>query len=251
MTHKTDVLVAGIGGCGASALYHLARRGVRAIGIDRFEPGHDRGSSHGDTRVIRQAYFEQPDYVPLLRRAYDLWHEIEQDSGAPLIDLCGLLLMGPPEGAMLGGARLAAERHDAPLEALPRAEVARRFPAFALPESFEAAWEPLGGYLRVEDCVRTYAQRAVQRGAELRIGETLRSFSADARGVRVETDREVYEAERLLLCPGAWAPALLPGIATRAELRVLRKVLLWYPRRNAQAAVPESTFLGHSVASSG
>jgi sarcosine oxidase len=242
VAQTAEVLVAGVGGCGASALYQLARRGVRAIGIDRFEPGHDRGSSHGDTRVIRQAYFEHPDYVPLLRRAYDLWKEIEQDGDTRLLELCGLLLLGPPDGEILGGARLAAERHGAALEALERGEVALRFPAFEVPEGFDTAWEPQGGYLRVEECVRTYARRAVQLGAELRTGESIRGWRADARGVRVETDHEVYEAERLVLCPGAWAPALLPGVAPRAGLRVLRKVLLWYPRRSAQRAVPETTF---------
>jgi sarcosine oxidase len=156
MTRSVEVLVAGVGGCGASALYHLARRGVTALGIDRFAPGHDRGSSHGDTRVIRQAYFEHPDYVPLLRRAYDLWYEIEQDADTPLLDLCGLLLMGPPGGEVIRGARIAAERYDAPLEAVERTDFSSRFPAFSLPESLEAAWEPLGGLLRVEDCVRTY-----------------------------------------------------------------------------------------------
>ena len=242
MSKTTEVLVAGVGGCGASALYHLVRRGVSAIGIDRFEPGHDRGSSHGDTRVIRQAYFEHPDYVPLLHRAYDLWHEIEEDAEVRLLELCGLLLLGPPDGEILAGARIASDRHAAPLEILDRAEVERRHPAFAIPEDFAAAWEPLGGYLRVEDCVRTYATRAQALGAELRTGESISHWSANDRGVRVETNREVYEAERLVLCPGAWAKDLLAGIAERARLRVLRKVLLWYPRRNASAAFPDSTF---------
>ena len=242
MSKTTEVLVAGVGGCGASALYHLARRGVSAIGIDRFEPGHDRGSSHGDTRVIRQAYFEHPDYVPLLHRAYDLWHEIEEDAEVRLLELCGLLLLGPPDGEILAGARIASDRHAAPLEILDRAEVERRHPAFAIPEGFAAAWEPLGGYLRVEDCVRTYATRAQALGAELRTGESISHWSANDRGVRVETNREVYEAERLVLCPGAWAKDLLAEIAERARLRVLRKVLLWYPRRNASAAFPDSTF---------
>ncbi len=237
-----DTIVLGLGAMGSAAVDELAQRGQRVLGFDRHDPPHAFGSSHGKSRIIRLAYMEDPAYVPLLRRAYELWNEIESDSGAKLLDLCGLLLMGPPDGEILGGAHLAAERHAAQLEAVDRAEVTRRFPAFALPEGFEAAWEPLAGYLRVEDCVRTYARRAALLGAELRTGESIRSFRADARGVCVETDREVYEAERLVLCPGAWAPALLPGIAVRAELRVLRKVLLWHPRRDAQAAVPDHTF---------
>ena len=233
MTRTAEILVAGVGGCGASALYHLARRGVSAIGIDRFDPGHDRGSSHGETRVIRQAYYEHPDYVPLLRRAYELWRQIEEDSGDSLLDLCGLLLLGPPDGEVVAGARLASERYGVPLESVSSADLAVRFPAIRAPDGFEAVWEPLGGLLRVEDCVRAHARQAVALGAELRTGETLRGFHANARGVRVETDRETYEGERLLLCPGAWAPALLPGIAARAGMEVLRKLLLWYPRRQA------------------
>jgi len=242
VTQRAEVIVAGVGGCGASALYHLAKRGVSVIGIDRFDPGHDRGSSHGETRVIRQAYFEHPDYVPLLKRAYESWLEIEAESGAKLLDLCGLLLLGPPEGEVLRGARIAAERHDAPLEPVQRSDFQARFPAFALPERFEAAWEPLGGLLHVEDCVRSYARLAVARGAQLRSGESIVGFRADAGGVHVETDRDVYEAERLVLCPGAWAPALLPDLARLAGARVLRKVLLWYPRRSAKALLPDSTF---------
>jgi len=232
----------GIGGCGASALYHLAKRGVHAIGIDRFEPGHDRGSSHGDTRVIRQAYFEHPDYVPLLLRAYDGWRNLENETGTKLLDLCGLLLLGPPKGEILRGARLAMKRHGAPLETVDRNDFRHRFPAIALPEEFEAAWEPLGGYLKVEDCVRSYARRAVELGAELRTGESILTWSAGEGGVRVETDRAIYEADRLVLCPGAWAPTLLPGIAERAQIKILRKVLLWYPRQSEEASLPGHTF---------
>jgi sarcosine oxidase len=239
---STEVLVVGVGGCGASALYHLANRGTRVIGIDRFEPGHDRGSSHGDTRVIRQAYFEHPDYVPLLRRAYDGWQRLESETGKRLLDVCGLLLLGTPQSEVLRGARLAMERHGAPLEHIDRKDFAKRFPAIALPDEFEAAWEPLGGHLRVEECVKTYAHRAVELGAKLRLGETILDWSSNSRGVRVETDRAVYEADRLVLCPGAWAPTLLPGIADRSKMRILRKVLFWYPRRNERAAVPDHTF---------
>jgi sarcosine oxidase len=233
VTQTADILVAGVGGCGASALYHLAKRGARVIGIDRFDPGHDRGSSHGDTRVIRQAYFEHPDYVPLLRSAYAHWRALEEDSGASLMDLCGLVLMGPPDGEVVGGARIVAGR----------SEWATRFPALLAPEDFKAVWEPLGGFLRVEECVRTYARRAVELGASLRTGETIRSFRAEPAGVSVETDRDRYEAEQLVLCPGAWAPELLPEIAALAGMEVLRKVLLWYPRQANDGALPLHTFL--------
>lgn len=237
---RADVLVAGVGGCGASALYHLARRGVRAIGIDRFPPGHDRGSSHGDTRVIRQAYFEHPDYVPLLRRAYDLWREIEDDADATLLELCGLLLMGPPEGEALAGCREASEKYGVPLDEVDAAAVVDRFPSVRLADGLSAVWEPLGGYLRVEECVRTYARRAVEQGAQLRTGESIVGWEAHGDHVMVRTDAATYEADRLVLCPGAWAPDVLGDVG--AAFQILRKVLLWYPRQNDSAALPDHAF---------
>ena len=242
MAKTLDVLVAGVGGCGASALYHTARRGLRAVGIDRFAPGHDRGSSHGDTRVIRQAYFEHPDYVPLLEDAYADWRALEEASGETLLETCGLLLLGPPEGEILAGARLAAAQHGAPLDDVDRAELSARFPSFRVPDAFEAAWEPLGGYLRVEDCVRTYARLAEQAGAEIRSGESIQGWEAGPAGIVLRTDRETYHAAALLLCPGAWAPTLLPEVASRVPLKILRKALLWCPRRKASSPVPDSTF---------
>ena len=239
---RADVLVAGLGGAGASALYHCARRGLRVVGIDRFEPGHDRGSSHGETRVIRQAYFEHPDYVPLLRRAYTLWEALETEAEASLFHRCGLFMAGPPDGEIIGGSRLAAERYDVLLETVEASDLAERFPSFRIPEDSVAAWEPSGGYLEVEACVRAYARLAERHGATIRSGETILSFDAGAFGVRVETDRGTYEAERLILAPGAWAVRLLPSISPRVNLHVLRKVLAWYPRRDVARPAPESTF---------
>ncbi len=237
-----DVMVAGIGGCGASALYHLACRGLNVIGLDRFDPGHDRGSSHGETRVIRQAYFEHPDYVPLLRRAYALWEELEQVSGAALMELCGLLMIGPPDGEIVSGSRLAAERYGVALETVDARAAAERFPAFRVPEGCDVLWEPSGGHLKVEDCVSAYARQAEVRGAEIRVGEYLVGFESHSDGVAVRTNRAEYSVGRLILSPGAWAPQLLPSVATRSGMYVLRKVLGWYPRRNVAVGVPTSTF---------
>ncbi|WP_439107518.1 N-methyl-L-tryptophan oxidase [Congregibacter sp.] len=236
-----DILVAGVGGCGASALYHLARQGHRVIAFDRIDPRHERGSSHGETRVIRQAYFEHPDYVPLLRRAYDLWRELEEESHEALMDLCGLLMIGPPGGEILGGSRLAAERYGVPVEDISIADCGERFPAFSIPEGSDVLWEPSGGYLKVEDCVRSYARLAQKHGATLNTDEFIVGFQSTGAGVDVQTNRGEYSADRLVLTAGAWAPALLPAVAKAANLHVLRKVLAWYPRQEA-SPVPQSTF---------
>ena len=151
-------------------------------------------------------------------------------------------MIGPPEGEITRGSRRAAREHGVPLEEVDVRDAVERFPAFRVPEGNEVLWEPSGGYLRVEECVRAYARRAVAGGAEIRSGETLVDFTSTADGVTVRTNRETYSVGRLVLSPGAWAPALMPSVAARSGMHVLRKVLGWYPRRSEGGATPDSTF---------
>src|SRR5258708_37098432 len=132
MTAQFDCIVLGVGGFGSGALYHVARRGARVLGIERFDVAHDRGSSHGETRIIRKAYFEHPDYVPLLHRAYELWQELERETGRQLMHSVGLFIAGSPECESVAGTLLAAERHHLPVERLTPVEARPRFPALAL-----------------------------------------------------------------------------------------------------------------------
>jgi len=223
-----DVIVVGTGGFGSSCLYHLAKRGLRVLGLDRFPVAHDRGSSHGDTRIIRQAYFEHPDYVPLLLRSYELWRELETESGRDLMRLCGLFVSGPPEGHAIAGAKLAATQHGLDLQPLAPASVADRFPAFRLPSGFEAVFERDAGFLFVEDCVRTHVELAKRYGATIQIGEAVVDWSSDGSRVRVATDSQTYEAASLVLTPGAWA-GHIPHLADcLPPIEVRRKLLLWH-----------------------
>lgn len=221
-----DVIVIGVGGVGSATLYHLARRGVRAVGLDRFAPGHDRGSSHGQTRIIRLAYFEHADYVPLLLRAYELWTELEQAVGQKLFHQVGLLGSGPPEGMLFPGIQQSAKEHGLPLEQLSADEVHRRWPGFRVPENHGGLFEQRAGYLLVEDCVQAHAEAAVQAGADLLCGVQVLGWKADGQGVTVETDNEVLTADRLVIAAGAWAGDLLRTIGV--PFQVLRKPLFWY-----------------------
>jgi len=236
MSKQFDAIIVGTGGFGSGCLYHLAQRGVRVLGLDRFSAGHDRGSSHGDTRIIRQAYFEHPDYVPLLQRAYDLWRDLESASGRELMNLCGLFQAGPAAGEAVAGTRLAAKLHGIPLEDVSVEEFSdspgARFPGFRIPDGFEAVFEAVGGYLQVEDCVRTHIELACEDGAEHRTGESLVSWESDGRTVQVRTESETYEAATLILTPGAWASQLLPDISGLPQLTVLRKTLHWHRVRS-------------------
>lgn len=226
-----DVAVVGVGGFGSSCLYHLARRGVRVLGLDRFPAGHDRGSSHGDTRIIRQAYFEHPDYVPLLLRAYDLWRELESESGHDLLRICGLMLAGPGDGEAVAGTRTASREHGLDLESVSATEAVDRFPGFRIPNGFDVVFEQAGGFLYVEDCVRAHVDLACQHGAEFRSDAAVTGWTSDGRTVRVRTEHDEFETAALIITGGAWASELLQSDVGRA-LEVKRKPLLWHPVRS-------------------
>ncbi len=221
-----DVIVLGTGGVGSAAAFHLARRGAKVLGLDRFPGGHDKGSSHGETRIIRKAYFEHTDYVPLLNRAYDLWAELEQRSSEQLYHEVGLLEIGPPDGVVVPGVLASARQHQLTVDELTEREVAERFPAFVVPDGSVAVFEQHAGYLLVERCVLAHLAEATKCGAELRTGETILDWTANERGVTVRTDQNTYSAQKLVVTAGAWAKDLLADLGIK--LRVLRKHLHWY-----------------------
>jgi len=226
MPETFDCIVIGVGGFGGGVLDRLAMRGVRVLGIERFGIAHAFGSSHGRTRILRQAYFEHPDYVPLCIRTYDLWEELQVDYGRPLFNLCGLMLAGPEQGEAVGGAKLSASRYGVGLEELTPSEAVARFRGFRIPEEFSVVCEPYAGFLFVEECVRAQIERAIRNGAALRTGDTVRSWSSDGRTVNVRTDQGEYTAGKLVITAGAWASQLLPDLGV--PLQVLRKPQFWH-----------------------
>lgn len=221
---KTQVIVVGTGGVGSAALFELARRGVPAVGIDRFPAGHDRGSSHGHSRIIRLAYFEHPDYVPLLRRAYERWADLERETGQKLFTQTGLLAVGEPEGPTIRGTLAAAHEHRLDVDRLTADECRRRFPGFVVPAGHAAVFEAQAGVLFVERCVHAHLDLAIRAGATHVVGETASRWSAHDGGVEVVTGKTTYRAERLILTAGPWA-----GDVLRLPVVVRRKQLHWYP----------------------
>src|SRR3712207_6102129 len=157
-----DVIVVGVGAMGSSACLHLARRGVRVLGLERFDIPHALGSSHGFSRMIRMAYYEHPDYVPLLRRAYDLWHELEQESGQKLLYETGGVYIGPQTGHVVSGTVRAARQHGLAHEELTRRDIQSRFPQFRLPDDAVGVWEPRAGFLLPEKVIAQQAELALR-----------------------------------------------------------------------------------------
>ena len=222
-----DVIVLGLGGMGSAAAAHLAARGARVLGLERFGPAHDRGSSHGGSRIIRQAYFEDPAYVPLLRRAYELWEQLEADSGRDLMSRTGGLYLGRPDGPTVGGSLSAAREWDLSHEVLDAAEVRRRFPTMTPADDEVGLYEAVAGFVRPEATVTAHLELAARRGAELRFAEPALSWTASPDGgVAVTTAAGIYTADHLVVCPGAWAPELLVDLVL--PLTVERQVMYWF-----------------------
>src|SRR4051794_30625785 len=232
-----DVIVAGVGAMGSAACYELARRKLRVLGLEHFSVPHDRGSSHGRSRMIRLAYYEHPDYVPLLRRAYENWRSLEAATGEQVLYITGGLYCGPRDGELVSGSLRAASEHHLAHELLDRAELARRFPQLSVPDDHVAVHEAEAGFVRPERAIELFTERAVRSGAEIQNHEPLRAWSSDERSVTVTTNRGTYRADHLLLCGGAWSAALARDL--EFPLRVTRQVMGWVAPRN-----PEPFMLG-------
>jgi sarcosine oxidase len=221
-----DVIVVGIGGMGSAACYHLAKRGQRVLGLERFDIPHAMGSSHGVNRIIRLAYYEDPSYVPLLRRAYRLWRDLETEFGEQVLYITGSVDASDPAGEVFAGALHSCELHDLPHEVLTSAELSSRFPGFALPANHQALFQPEGGFLMSERCIVAHVSGAISAGAEIHARERVVDWDVTSGGVRVTTDRGVYEAEQLVLSAGAWMQSLVPELKTLAQPE--RQVLGWF-----------------------
>ena len=222
---RYDAIVVGVGGMGSAASYYLARRGKRVLGLERFGLAHSMGSSHGHTRIIRLAYYEHPSYVLLLKRAYELWREIEQTADERLLHITGSVDAGPEDSWVFKGSWESCRLHDLPHEVLTGSELHRRHPGYRLPDDHLALVQPDGGFLAPEKCIVSYVAAAQAHGAEIHARERVLEWEPLEGGVRVRTDRGSYEADKLVVTAGAWDADLvdvLDGLAVPE-----RQVLAW------------------------
>src|SRR5579872_6688074 len=198
MPESFDIIVIGLGAHGSSAIYHLSRAGSKVAGIDRFTPPHNRGSSHGESRIIREAYHENPVYVPFIGAAYALWQELQREAERPLLLVTGGLLLGRADTKVVSGARLSAETHGIPYEWLESAEIRRRFPAFRPADDVVAVLEKRAGILFPEDCIRAHLAGAAARGATIRVGEEVLEIARSGDGVAVKTSKGRYLSGKVI-----------------------------------------------------
>jgi sarcosine oxidase len=234
LSHKTyDVIVAGLGAMGSATIAQLALKGRRVLGLDRWAPGHPFGSSHGDSRIIREMYFEHPMYVPLLQRAYELWAELEARVDEKLLNLHGGLMIGHENGMLVTGTLRSAREHRLKHEILTPAEVKQRYPAFDLESHLVAVVDPRAGWLDPEQCNAAHLKVAAQNGADLRFEEPVIAWTADDDGVSVTTSHASYTAGNLVLAVGARAGVLLEDLGLPLEIE--RQVVFWMqPKQEAE-----------------
>jgi sarcosine oxidase len=223
---RFDVIVVGLGAIGSAALYHLARKNVAVLGIERFDLGHDRGSSHGATRVIRLSHYERLSYIPLLKRAYALWHELEIAAGQQIVHTTGIAEIGPPDGPLVTGTLAASKTHGLEFEILQADQLMRRFPAFRVPNNFVGVVQPDGGFIEAAAALGAYIRLAIEAGAQVRTGETVLSIQQTDEAVRIETDQAVYESEAVIVALGPWTKKLLPRLPVTLEIK--RQVVGWF-----------------------
>ncbi len=234
-----DVIIAGLGAMGSAAAYHLARKGQRVLGLDRFTPPHSYGSSHGESRIIREAYYEHPLYVPLVQRAYELWAELEQQTQQQLFLQTGGLMIGPSEGTLVSGALLSARTHHLAHELLNAEEIPKRYPAFHPHEEMVAVREPRAGVLFPEKCITAHLQMAQHHGAQLHGEEAVLSWQKEGGNILVITNKRKYTASKLVISAGAWLQTLVSELVL--PLQCTRQPLFWFdPLAHAEYFAPQN-----------
>ena len=220
-----DAIVIGLGGMGSATLYHLARRGLRVLGLEQFTVPHVFGSSHGLTRIIRLAYYESPKYVPMLRRSYELWDRLQSEAGEPLLHITGSLDVGWEDSRTVRGSLEACREHGLEFTRLTASELHARYPGYELPPGMMALFQPQGGLLVPERCVIAHVEGARRAGATVVENQRVLDWDASATGVRVRTAGASHDAARLVITAGPWARALVPALSGLAVPE--RQVVMW------------------------
>ena len=237
MSQEFDCIVIGVGGMGSSTLYNLAKRGRRVLGLEQFDIPHAEGSSHGVNRIIRLAYYEHPSYVPLLRRAYELWSEIESVTGEQLLYKTGSIDTAPSGHEVFEGSLESCLLHDIPHRVLNHAQINEEFPGYQLPPGHMGLLQGDGGFVLSERSIVAYANAAMSTGAEIHAREVVSGWEPDQGGVRVFTDRGEYTAERLVITAGAWTSGMVPILDDLAVPE--RQVLAWLQPIDGSLYTPE------------
>jgi sarcosine oxidase len=225
MNYQFDYIVIGVGSMGSSTCYHLAKSGARVLGIEQFELAHEKGAHSGQSRIVRKAYFEHPDYIPLLKRAYQNWEEIERVSGKKVYHQTGLFYTAPQGHPIIENIRDAAKRYKIPLMDCAQQDEISILPLFSVPDDYEWIYEPEAGFVETEKTILTYVEQAKILGAEIHQKEKVIDWQVTDDGVVVRTDKGHYTCRKIIVTAGPWSAKLMPSI--KDQLKITRQTLMW------------------------
>jgi len=225
-----DVIVIGVGSMGSSACYHVASRGYNVLGLEQFDISHEFGAHAGQSRIIRKAYFENSDYVPLLTRAYENWATLEQETGKKLYFKTGLVYFGNPAHIMIQGVKQSASLYDIPLEKISGSSISQRFPQFNIPNSCEALWEANAGFVTPEKAIQLYTEQAIKKGAKIHSNEKTLDWKKDGSSFTVRTNKNIYRSQKLIIAAGAWAKQMIPDL--EETIKITRQFVAWIKPKN-------------------
>jgi sarcosine oxidase len=223
-----DVAIVGLGAMGSACAHAFAKRGASVIGFDQASPPHTDGSTHGHTRIIREAYYEHPLYVPLVQRAYELWSELERETGTTLFMKTGGLWVGPEKGSLVSGALESARTHGIAHDLLDAAAITRRFPAYRARDEWVGVLEHKAGTLFPEKCVEAFITGARKHNAELRLNTTVKNWSVSGEAVSVKTSVGEFVAKQLVVAAGPWLPGLTQSLGVHIPLEIERQMSHWF-----------------------
>ncbi len=228
-----DVIVLGVGSMGSSTCYHLASQGVKVLGIEQFDIPHELGSHAGQSRMIRKAYAEHPDYVPLLQRAYANWHSLEAETGAELYVKTGILHIGEKNSPYIAGVRKSSSLYSIPVNDVSQREMAAKYPQFRIPDSYEIVFEPDAGFVTPERSVLLFTEQAIKKGATIHTKEKTVSWKREGSTITMTTNKQTYQCKKLVITAGPWAGKMIPGLSK--NLKVTRQMIAWVNPRNWKA----------------
>ncbi|HUR65255.1 MAG TPA: N-methyl-L-tryptophan oxidase [Chitinophagaceae bacterium] len=236
---KYDVIIIGVGSMGSSACFHLASRGYKVLGLEQFDTvPHDEGSHSGQSRIIRKAYFEHSDYVPLLNRAYENWQQLEQLTGRQVYFQIGLLYVGPHDHEVIRGVKSAADKYGILLESLSAKQQEKFSPHFHLSTADEMLFEPDAGFLLPEKIISLYIQEAIKKGAVIKTGEKVLEWKKENAVLKVLTHKGSYYTDKLILTAGAWTEQVIKQLSV--PLKVTRQVVVWVEPADPAVFIPEN-----------
>lgn len=214
---------------GSSACYHLAKRGFKVLGLEQFDIVHEFGAHAGQSRIIRKAYFENPDYVPLLERAYQNWASLEEESGQQIYFKTGLLYFGPSDHLLMKGVKQSASLYDIALENLDTSSALKQFPQFGIPNDFEVLFEPEAGFVTPENAIKVFSEQSIKNGAIIHANEKVREWKKEGDEIVIATDKNSYRCEKLVITAGAWVGKIIPEFSDR--INVTRQFVAWIQPR--------------------